>query len=247
MNKRNSTILVIIAALISIGLIPFVPAQLVDEFGPAILFSPLLIVVIVIVLVFFLYSRSQASNELANKRNVILNELSIAEKEFMQHKMDQETFDSLTQLKNTELIVVESELDLQRKKDLPKEDVERTKNLSKDKQKILLGLLNQKQLKSIELQKAEALYLKRKISENTYKKISSDIESEKVSIEAQIKSILNAEEIEHVKEQLKEGAKEIARQKKNTDKRKIDVSKKVVEVKESTLEDDVLEQVRIVK
>jgi len=238
MDKKTSTVLIIVAALLAIGMIPFTPSEWVAEFGTIVFVAPIIGVALLVAIIFFIDKKSGEKNELETKRNIILNELSIAEKDFMQHKMDKDTFETFSQLKNTELIVVESEIDLKKKKDLPKEEIKAAKNLSKDKQKILLCLLGQSQLKAIQMKKSEALYLKRKLSEQTFKKITSDIESEKISIDAQIKAILNADAIAAVKEQLKAGAKEVARQKKNNTKR-------TVIVKESTLEDDILDQVRI--
>jgi uncharacterized membrane protein YtjA (UPF0391 family) len=71
-----------------------------------------------------------------------------------------------------------------------------------------------------------------------YGKISSEIKREIITLDSQIKSIQDSEEIENLKNQLKEGAKEIAKQKKITKER----------VKENYLdevEDDVFKQIEL--
>jgi len=181
--------------------------------------------------VIFIYlskKKSVPKSDLQLKRQNLLAELKEAEKQFMQHKIDKSTFDKISQAKNSELVLVEAEIDTEKRKDIPKEDLKRVEKLHAEKKEILLGLLNQKQLKVHELKIAESMLYKRKINESVFQKISSQIKSELITIEAQIKVIYANEEIMELKDVLKQGAKEITKQKKLTQKwKKYDYAEEV--------------------
>lgn len=176
-----------------------------------------------------------SKSDLLQEREIILQELREAEKQFLKHQITKETFDKMSQEKNAELIKIESEIDSQKRKGLEKKDAKKLLGVSTDKRKVLEGLLEQKQRKVHELTLCEQSYLKRRIDESTYIKIVSEIKKEIVSIEAQIKVIQKTEEIQKLKETLKQGAKEIAKQKKNTKERGL----------EEMIQDDVLDQLNI--
>jgi hypothetical protein len=150
------------------------------------------------------------------RREEITQELKEAEKRFLKHKIDKETFDKISKEKNAELIRLEAELDTKKKERLNFEEAKALDTVSKDKRQVLSGLMEQKQKKVHELKIAERSYLKRKIDEKTFKKISSEVKQEIISIEGKIRAIHKSEEVEKLKSQLKEGAREIAKQKNNT-------------------------------
>ncbi|MFA6399492.1 MAG: hypothetical protein WCW44_03945, partial [archaeon] len=115
------------------------------------------------------------------------------------------------------------EIDSQKNKNLSKEDMKKADALSSDKRKILFDLLEQKQKKVHQLKIAESTFYKRKIDEETFQKISSDIKMEIISLEGQIKALQETAEINKIKEQLKESAKEIIKQEKTSkDRTKLD-------------------------
>ncbi|MEK6958878.1 MAG: hypothetical protein AABW59_02420 [archaeon] len=170
---------------------------------------------------------SKASEEdkkisgLGGERQKLLEQIKEAEGQYLKHKIDQPTYEKITQEKHQTLIKIESEIDASKKQELkltPKE-MKRVDNVSHDKKKILLGLLEQKQKKVNELSIAEKKYLKRQIDDESYKNISGQISKEIIDIEGQISSIQKTDEIESLKAQLKEGAKEIVRQNKNSKER----------------------------
>ena len=237
MNKKTTSAGIIIIAAIMICIIPFIPQSLVDEYGWPLLLSPIGIVLIALIIGFVLVNKKTKVDELGEKRQGILIELKEAEKQFLQHKINQPTFDSISKEKNAELIRLEAEIDTLKNVDLTKKETKDVSHLSADKKKILKGLLEQRQTKVHELKLSEQSYLKRKIDEDTYQKISSDIKREIISIESQIRAIQENEEIAALKQKLKEGASEIAKQKKTSvERQKIN--------KEEELEEDIFDQAR---
>ena len=92
--------------------------------------------------------------------------------------------------------------------------------MTQDKKKVLKDLLEQKQRKVHELQITEKSFYKRKIDDLTFKKISSEIKSEMISIEGKIKTIQQSSKIDQIKAELKKGALEVTKQRGKTEKRK---------------------------
>lgn len=173
--------------------------------------------------------------ELKQKRELIVKELNESEKQFLKNKITKDTFDSISKEKHEELIRIESLIDSKKKIKLNSEELKKVGEVSEDKKKILKGLFEQKLLKAHELNLAEQSYLKRKINEATYLKISSNIKKEIISINSQIELINKTEKVNKIKRQLKEGAKEITKQKKNTKQRNL----------EEIIQDDVINQLNL--
>ncbi len=173
--------------------------------------------------------------ELEDKRDSIIQELKEAENQFLKNKISKETFNKITKDKNAELIKLEANIDVSKKLSMSIEDAKILEEVSTDKKNVLKGLFLEKQRKVHELQLTEKGYLKRKIDESTYKKISEDVKSEIISIEGKIKALQKSEEIQKLKKQLLIGAKEITKQQKS--------SKKRIEEQPKTFEDEVFEQI----
>ncbi|VVB75341.1 Uncharacterised protein [uncultured archaeon] len=220
MDRKVSTAIIAAICVIAAAFIVFVPKEITDQYGPIVFAAPIILVLIVVLAVFLSKKSGAPKNDLQLKRQQLLMGLKEAEKQFLQRKIDKPTFDKLSEEKNSELILVEAEIDAEKRKEVPKEELKRMEKLHADKKEIILGLLKQKQLKVHELKLAENKLYKRRITEATYQKFSSEIKSELISIEAQIKVIYANEEIAVLKEVLKEGAKEIARQKNMSEQRK---------------------------
>lgn len=237
MDKKISSIAIIILAVLVIFTIPFIPQELIDTYGLNLLLAPIALIIVVLVIIFLLVNKKTQVDVLQENRKKIVFELKEAEKQFLQHRLDKVTFDSLSKEKNAELIKVDAEIDSLKKVDLTKEELKIAQMVGSDKKKVLLGLLEQKHKKIHELKIAEQSYLKRKVDEESFKKISGDIKKETISIESQIKSILESEEIAKLKEELKAGAREIKRQIKSTQDR---------DLKSPTdeMEDDLLAQLK---
>jgi hypothetical protein len=219
MDKKYTTLGIVAVCLVAILSIIFMPQELVDQFGLLIFVAPILVIIGVVVVVFLFAKKKSFLEELQAQRQKINFELKEAEKQFLQRKIDKVTFDNISQARNTELIQLEAEIDFQKKKDLPRDDVKKLDSLGADKRKVLFGLLEQKQLKVHELKLAENSLYKRRITEETYQNISNSIKADIISIEAQIKAIWASEEIIKLKDQLRQGAKEIAKQKKSSAQR----------------------------
>jgi hypothetical protein len=173
--------------------------------------------------------------KLKKEREQIISELKEAENQFLKNKISKETFDKLTKDKNAKLIRIEAGLDSDKKLRMSGEDAIAIEKVSQDKKEILKGLLLEKQRKVHELRLCEKGYLKRKIDESTYKKISEEVKSEIISIEGKIKALQKSDEIEKIKKELIEGAKEITKQQKS--------SKKRIKAEPKTFEDQVFEQI----
>ena len=173
-------------------------------------------VLVLITIAIILSNGQKKNNPLIVERQQVLNAIKQSEKDFLHHKIDKDTFDKVTQESNSKLIEVEAKIDVGKNKGAPKVDVKKNSSISSADRNSLNTLTDQKQIKLTELKKAEASFYHRKIDENGFKKISSKLKQEIITIDAQIKGIQNSEAIENLKDQLKEGAKEIAKQKKIT-------------------------------
>ncbi len=244
MGRKASSIIIVLIVLL-LASIPFAleylpqffPESILSEFGSEIVLAPIVCIVVILFIVLIIFAtrgKKQISIPLFNpkqKRDSLVSQLKEAEKQFLKHKIDKDTFDKISKEKNAELIKIEAEIDAGKKHTLGEKDIKKMEGLSQDKKEVLTGLLEQKQKKIHELQIAERSYLKRKIDEQAYKKISSEIKEEIISIEGQIKAIQTAEEIAKLKLQLKAGAKEITLQEKKSKNRP-----------ETSLEDDVFSQ-----
>jgi hypothetical protein len=237
MDRRITSGIIVflfLAAIVSIFFIKEAAPQLVEEFGILIYLAPLVFVIVLIVILIFASSAVskiqipqrpkqvdvKKSNEMSLERQKVTNALKEAEKQYLKHKIDKDTYDSICQEQNQKLIGIESDIDSLKATDLPKEDLKKAKSVSADKKKIIMKLMEQKQKKTHELKIAEKSYLKRKIDQNSFQRITSDIKKEIISIEGQITAIQNSDEIAKLKGSLKEGAKEIARQEKLSTERK---------------------------
>jgi hypothetical protein len=169
--------------------------------------------------------------DLEKERAQIQEEMKIAEKQFLKHKIDTNTFNSITRESNRKLITIEAEMDTMKNKDLPISQMKKMKYISSDKQSALDGLFNEKINKIHQLKIAEKKYLKRNIDESTYKNIVSDINKEIISIDSRIKGLHKANEVDKIKKELKSSMDEIEKQKSLSKKRT-----------EEQLEEDVLNQ-----
>ncbi|MFA6065071.1 MAG: hypothetical protein WC746_04485 [archaeon] len=223
MDRKITSIAIILIAVIMILAIPFIPKELTDQYGLIIFLVPIAIVIGALFLAVLLVNKKNHVDIFQEDRQKLTAELKEAEKQFLQHKIDKSTFDTISKKNHAELIRIEAEIDSQKNKNLSKEDMKKADALSSDKRKILFDLLEQKQKKVHQLKIAESTFYKRKIDEETFQKISSDIKMEIISLEGQIKALQETAEINKIKEQLKESAKEIIKQEKTSkDRTKLD-------------------------
>jgi uncharacterized membrane protein len=174
-------------------------------------------------------------NELKKKSDILIQELKEAETQFLKNKISKETFDKISKEKNADLIRIEAQLDTNKKVNMGIEEIKAIDSMSANKKNVLKGLLEEKQRKIYELQLTEKGFMKRKLDESTYKKISEEVKSEIISIEGKIKALQKSEAIDKIKKELIEGAKEIKKQQKSTKKR--------VAAQPKTFEDEVFEQI----
>jgi hypothetical protein len=219
MDRKITSIGIIALAVLLIGAVFFVPKEIMDQFGLFVFLIPIVIVGVVLIIAIIIVNKKSSSNLMGDQRRTLVDGLKEAEKQYLQHKIDKTTFDSISKKNNSELIKLEAEIDFQKNKQLSKADMKKADALSADKRKILFDLLEQKQKTVHELKIADGSYLKRKIDEDTYKKISSEIKTEIITIDGQIRALQETAEIDKVKDQLKESAKEIVKQKNSSKER----------------------------
>jgi hypothetical protein len=237
MDRKITSFGIIILTVGAIISIPFIPPEIIEQYGPIVFAIPIGIVIIAIIVAFFMVKKKGKLEELQQERQNLIVALKESEKKYLKHKIDQPTFDKISKEKNTKLIKIEAEIDSLKSRDLSKEDLKKADTVSSDKRKVLFDLLQQKQIKIHELKIAENGYYKRKIDESTFQKIASEIKLEIISIESQIEALQQAEEINKLKAQLKESAKEIIKQKKITNARsKEDYMQE--------MQDDILDQIQ---
>ncbi len=243
MNKKITSAIIIVAVIIAmIGVIfaeQVIPKELYDQYGILLVIVPVVILVIVLILIGSILDKSSTKlkkPKLEDRRSEITHELKEAEKKFLRHKIDKATFDNISKRSNAELISIESDIDSQKIQVLNENDTKKLEGVSRDKQKVLKGLLEQRQKKVHELKIAEKSYLKRKIDEKIYKQLNSKINEEIISIDGKIKAIQETEKIKQLEAELKNGAKEISKQQKSTEKRQ----KQLTEIE--LIEEDLLSQ-----
>jgi hypothetical protein len=238
MDRRITSVVVILLIFGLIAATPTilenVPKDLIEEYGVFLVLLPIGAIIIILIIALIIFGKKKDST-LKEKRQALISELQEAERQFLKHKIDKKTFDDISTEKHQQLIKIEAEIDAGKKQELSEKDVKKIEDVSADKKRILKDLFEQKMKKAHELNLAEQNYLKRKIDEETYIKISSDIKKEMISLDGQINSINTASEIEKVKEQLKSGAREVARQKQNTKERGLG----------DELEEEVIEQLNL--
>lgn len=179
--------------------------------------------------------KTDNKKELIDERNNLVAELKEAENQFLKNKISKSTFDKITRDKNAELIKLEARIDSDKRNKMSAEDAIALDEISKDKKEIFKGLLEEKRRKIHELNLTEKGYLKRKIDEKTYKKISEEVKAEIISIEGKIKALQKSDKIEKIKKEMINGAKEITSQQKK--------SKKRIKAEPKTFEDQVFEQI----
>jgi len=219
MDRKVTSIAIIVIAIIMILAIPFIPKELTDQYGLWIFLIPVAVIIGALFFAVLMVNKKNHVDIFQEDRQKLTAELKEAEKQFLQHKIDKSTFDNISRKDHSELIRIEAEIDSQKNKDLSKEDMKKADALSADKRKILFDLLEQKQKKVHQLKIAENTFYKRKIDQDTFQKISSDIKTEIISLEGQIKALQETAEINKVKEQLKESAKEVLKQEKTSKER----------------------------
>ena len=243
MNKKITSAIIIIAIIVAmVGIIfaeQVIPKEIYAQYGILVIIVPVIILVIVLVVIGSVLGKNSTKEKtpkLEDRRTEITHELKEAEKKFLRHKIDKATFDSISKRNNSELISIESDIDSQKKQTLNETDTKKLEGMSRDKQIILKGLLEQKQKKVHELKIAEKSYLKRKIDEKIYRQLNSKINEEIISIDGKIKAIQETEKIKQLEAELKNGAKEISKQQKSTEKRQ----KQLTEIE--LIEEDLLSQ-----
>ena len=243
MGRKITTTVIVIAIIGLILALPFaeqiIPQELYSQYGLLVMVVPVIMLVVLLIIIGSIIEKvANRKPNLEDKRVELSAQLKVAEKQYLKHKIDKKTFDNISKKKNSELIGIESEIDSYKEKELNEKDSKKLEGVSRDKQKILKGLLEQKQKKVHELKITEKSYLKRKIDEKTFKQINSKISEEIISIGGKIKVIQTTEKIKQLESELKSGAKEISKQKKSTEKRKKQLSE--IEM----IEDDLLSQLR---
>jgi len=213
MNKKTLSSILVLFAILAIVSTFFIPKSIVEDYGALIYAIPFILVLLLIGFAIII-SGKKKENPLISQRQQALNAIKQSEKDFLQHKIDKGTFDKLSQENNSKLIEIEAKIDVEKNKGAPKSEIKKNSSISSDKRNILKGLLDQKQIKVTQLKKAEGSFYHRKIDEEGFRKISSEIKQEIITIDSQIKGIQDSEAIENLKEQLKQSGIELTKQKK---------------------------------
>ena len=169
--------------------------------------------------------------EYENERRIVENQLKGAETKYLKHKINQDTYDSVTQESHQKLIEIEAEMDMLKQKDLSVVKGRKMQYVSNDKQAVLDKLFKEKSSKVYQIRLAEKKYLKRQIDAKTYQKIKSDVDKEIISIDSKIKALHKADEIDKIKLEMKASLAEVEKQQNIS-------SKRIGE----QLEEDILEQ-----
>ncbi|MDD3159611.1 MAG: hypothetical protein PHQ98_01425 [Candidatus ainarchaeum sp.] len=254
-NKRKtSTILIILAFLlpvITFGLIKIFfttesSENLLFNLIPIFIFIILIITIIIINKVDLVNNKSENKKQnltklvnldsmsLSDKKREIDEKLKISESKFLKRQIDEKTYSEISNEANKELIEIESELKLKNNEFKLNKEIEKLNYLPKNELDNAIKLLKEKAKKINESKIAQEKYLKRKLNEENYNKLNSNIKKSIIDIESKLTVIKKNNEIYKTKSELKQNTKEIIRDLKKT---KLD--------KEKDLEEDIFFQMGI--
>ncbi|MFA6399975.1 MAG: hypothetical protein WCW44_06465, partial [archaeon] len=104
MDRKITSIAIILIAVIMILAIPFIPKELTDQYGLIIFLVPIAIVIGALFLAVLLVNKKNHVDIFQEDRQKLTAELKEAEKQFLQHKIDKSTFDTISKKNHAELI-----------------------------------------------------------------------------------------------------------------------------------------------
>lgn len=128
------------------------------------------------------------------RRGLLKEQLKLAEKRYLRHKISEEAYRELVEEKQRELITLEAELSVQNLDRQINEFIEsRGEKLAPRRRYKLRQLLKQKELVLKELKVAKKKYFKRRLDVQSYKSIVRKNQKKLVDIEAEVMQLYKAE------------------------------------------------------
>ena len=146
--------------------------------------------------------KEPAMKELLEKKNLLQEELKIAENKLLHHQLDLKAYQEISD--NAQKALVEIEAGIANLEESQKQTTEKQglESISSKKKHLLKQLLDQRNTIQGEIKIAETKYFKRKINSITYKQILKEKQSQLVQLEAEIKKIYSDATVDQIKKDL---------------------------------------------
>lgn len=168
-----------------------------------------------------------------NEKRRLLEEIRIAEQNYLKRKISQQDFEKIMQAKQARLIEIDARIDQEHRRKEPEKPEELEKITAKNKH-LLKDLLDEKARLIKEADIAEIKYRKRQISEQTYAELTSQNRQKIIEIEAKIRNLYSEENIEKTMQELREKLRELEL---SREQRERNEKKKMIEDISEGLED----------
>lgn len=172
------------------------------------IFVALLAIFAVLLLAIKIKFREPSMKELLEEHRVLEDTLKIAEAKLLQHKLDLNDYQELTDKTQKQLVEIEVRLSKAEEKEKQKTKPP-IQEVSSRKRHLLKELLEHKKTIQEEIRIAETKYFKRKINGITYKQILLEKQKQLIELEAAIKKVYADENIEQIKKDLAEKLKKL--------------------------------------
>lgn len=134
-------------------------------------------------------------------REKLLEEIKVVEHKYLQHQIDEKTYRTWTEEKQMKLIALEAEVETKKiETKIDKLQMQKLEKISKHRRDKVTELLQKKDLFLRELELAKQKYLKHQITEDSYKKITADLQKQLISLEVDLATIYREEAREIIKD-----------------------------------------------
>lgn len=177
---------VLLAALVAVFLIV--------AFGVNGLLIVLIGAILFIAGIIILRSMEKSLEELTKQRESLADEITLAEKKYMKHKMDKEAYVQLNEENQKKLITIEAEIEARKvETKIDEKTKKEEKKLNTRRRHRLKELLKEKEMIFKEMKVARKKFLKRKIDEKTYSSAVGGLQKKLVNVEVAISGLYKEE------------------------------------------------------
>ncbi len=127
------------------------------------------------------------------RKDVLEEEVRVAETKLLKHEIDEQTFRQLVEQKQTEIVLLEAQMESEKAAgDITRAVEEKTRTLPVEDREPAAALVRQKLFYEKMLEIANRKYLKRLMREETYLTLSRDVKKKTIALEAQLNLMYKA-------------------------------------------------------
>ena len=130
---------------------------------------------------------------LGERKDALEEEVRVAETKLLKHEIDEPTFRQLAEQKQTEIVLLEAQMESERAAgDVVRAVEEKTRTLPAEDREPAAAMVRQKLFYEKMLEIANRKYLKRLMREETYLTLSRDVKKKTITLEAQLNLMYKA-------------------------------------------------------